>query len=102
MNTNPHLISLEEAINLTHAFQNSVEYQNKTIACKINAQAYSLLLNQPECVAIRTYFGLNAVGKVTIVVIGVNIQGNDISNGIILNFADLCPVNCNFTSPLIK
>lgn len=100
MTQNPHIISLNTAITLTHAFQNAIQYQGNTVACMIDANAYQQLLEQPGCVNVRTYFALNQT-ILTIVVVGVDNNGNDMTNGIILDMSLHCPVNCHNQSPLM-
>jgi hypothetical protein len=101
MTNNPHIINLNDAIQLTHAFQNAPQYQGNTVACMIDSAAYQQLLAQPGCVNVRTYFALNQ-GILTIVVVGVDINGNDMTNGILLDGAYGCPPNCHNNSPLMK
>jgi hypothetical protein len=101
MTTNPHIINLNDAIQLTHAFQNAPQYQGNTVACMIDAAAYQQLLAQPGCVNVRTYFALNQ-GTLTIVVVGVAVDGNDMTNGLILDLAHQCPPKCHFDSPLMQ
>ena len=54
MSENNHLITLSEAKELTHKFQQDPRFQGMTVASKISANAYSELLNQPGCAGIRT------------------------------------------------
>ncbi len=100
MTNNPHVINLNDAIQLTHAFQNSPQYQGNTVACMIDSAAYQQLLAQPGCVNVRTYFGLDQ-GALTIVVVGVDLNDNDMTNGIILDIAALCPPRFHNGSPLL-
>lgn len=100
MSSNEHIIPLSEAKTITHNFQNAPEFQGMTVASKISAQAYSILLEQPECTGVRTYFALKE-GRLTIVVVGVNSQGNDITEGIILDVGMDCPPTCPHESELM-
>jgi len=100
MTTNPHIINLNDAVELTHAFQNAPQYQGNTVACMINAAAYQQLLAQPGCVNVRTYFALDQ-GTLTIVVVGVDTDGNDITSGVLLDITILCPSDCPVDSPLM-
>lgn len=100
MTTNSHIINLNDAIQLTHAFQNAPQYQGNTVACMIDATAYQQLLAQPGCVNVRTYFALDQ-GVLTIVVVGVDSEGNDMSNGILLDITYGCPSDCPVDSPLM-
>jgi hypothetical protein len=98
---NKHLITLSEAQEMTHAFQNSSQFQNLTKACMIDKNAYQQVIDQPGCVGLRTYFALNSSQMLTIVVVGVDENGNDLTSGIILNKSDDCPTFCANNSLLM-
>lgn len=100
MSSNEHIIPLSEAKTLTHKFQQDPRFQGMTVASKISANAYSELLSQPGCVGIRTYFALKE-GALTIVVVGVDSNGVDQTNGIILDWAEGCPATCDTGSELM-
>ena len=100
MTNNSNIITLSQAIVLTHAFQNTPKYQGNSVASMIDASAYQQLLAQPGCVKVRTYFALDQ-GTLTIVVVGVDDAGNDMTNGIILDLATNCPIACHQQSPLM-
>jgi len=102
MTTNPHLISLAEAAQMTHAFQNATQFQGMTVACMMDNNAYQQIMTQPGCTSVRTYFALDDLNNLTIVVVGVDAQGNDIASGIIMERAYRCPILCHKNSPLMK
>jgi hypothetical protein len=101
MQQNQHIISLSEAETMTHAYQADPQFQGLTIASCIDKNAYTEVINQPECERLRTYFALNEQGNLTIVVVGVDANGNDLTNGILLNKGYDCPSNCPTNSSLI-
>jgi hypothetical protein len=101
MSTNPHVISLAEAKTMTHAYQSAQQFQGLTVASMIDKEAYQLVMDQPGCVNIRTYFGLNSQSTLTIVVVGVDDNGNDMTQGVLLDMANNCPVYCPTNSELI-
>lgn len=98
---NQHTISLQLAETLTHAYQNAPYFQGLTVACKIDADAYQELINQVGCAGVRTYFAINETGNLTIVVVGVDLSGNDMTDGIILNKGKNCPTYCESNSSLM-
>ena len=100
MANNQHIIPLEEAVELTHAYQSSIKFQGETKACMLDADAYRDLINQPDCNSVRTYFAIKE-GFLTIVVVGVNAEGHDITSGVLLDYAALCPENCDQESELM-
>jgi hypothetical protein len=101
MTTNPHIISLSEAATMTHAYQNAPQFQGLTIACMMDNMSYQQVISQPECVSLRTYFALDEQNNLTIVVVGVDQFGNDMTNGIILERSTRCLIHCSNNSPLM-
>ncbi len=53
------------------------------------------ILNQPNCVGIRYYFGRNSSNQQIIVIVGADANGNDLTNGMILEQGPLCPPICS-------
>ncbi len=102
MTNNPHLISLAEAAVMTHAYQNATQFQGMTVACMLDNNAYQQVMTQPGCTGVRTYFALDDLNNLTIVVVGVDAQGNDITSGIIMERANRCPILCPINSELMK
>jgi hypothetical protein len=102
MTTSPHLISLAEAAVMTHAYQNATQFQGLTVACMMENDAYQQIMTQPGCTGVRTYFALDDLNNLTIVVVGVDAQGNDITGGIIMERANRCPILCPVNSELMK
>ncbi|CAI8155807.1 MAG: Uncharacterised protein [Flavobacteriales bacterium UBA4585] len=102
MSNNTHVISLDEAKQMTHAYQSAAQFQGLTVASMIDKEAYQLVINQPNCVNIRTYFGLNSEEKLTIVIVGVDANGEDMTDGVLLNMATNCPIFCPNNSELMK
>jgi hypothetical protein len=100
MSETNHIISLQEDTALTHAYQSAPEFAGKIVASKISASAYQGLIDQPGCVGVRTYFALKE-GALTIVVVGVDSNDDDMTSGIILDVAYGCPLNCSKNSALM-
>jgi hypothetical protein len=87
-------ISLSEAETMTHAFQDSKLGENQTISCSCDEASIKELLNQPGCEGARFYFSLSALSKLTLVVVGTDNDGNDMTAGKILNKLEPCPPVC--------
>jgi|TARA_B110001452_G_scaffold251162_1_gene239949 hypothetical protein len=100
MSETNHIISLQEATALTHAYQSALEFAGKTVASKISASAYQSLISQPGCEGVRTYFALKE-GILTIVVVGVDANDNDMTSGVILDRGLDCPQVCSLNSDLM-
>lgn len=94
-------ITLQAAETLTHTYQRSSIAQNQTIAGFSEADKIQQLLDQSGCDGIRIYLSLNASGKLTFVLVGVDSNGDDIIPGDILDALELCPPYCPGNSPLI-
>jgi len=94
-------ITLAEAIGMTHAYQNDSLFSGQTVSAKIPNAAYLEIINQPGCVEVRTYFAKNAAGALTLVIVGVDANGNDMTAGKIMNRLIKCPNDCPPNSPLM-
>lgn len=52
------------------------------------------LLAQSGCVGIRYYYGRKEDGQDTLIVVGVDTAGDDISKGVVMEDSFLCPPWC--------
>lgn len=96
-----NIINLTQAETETHAYQNDAQFQGLTKSCAIDKSAYEQLLAQPGVVEVRTYFSLDTNNKLSIVVVGVDAQGEDLTTGILLGNPSPCPYICPLNSPLM-
>ena len=96
-----NIINLTQAETETHAYQNEQQFQGLTKSCAMDKSAYQQLLAQPGVEKVRTYFGLDSSNRLSIVVVGVDAQGDDITNGVILGDSKYCPNFCPSNSPLM-
>ena len=95
------IIKLEEAVTLTHAFQNSEIGNGQTISGIVEKEIILEILNQQNCEGINIYTALNEEGKITFVLVGYDNDNNDITYGKIADRIKLCPDVCPIkTSPL--
>jgi hypothetical protein len=58
------------------------------------------LLAQPGCAGLRYYYGRNAGGQDTLILIGVDQDGNDQVQGIVMEECFLCPPVCGTANSL--
>lgn len=79
----PHDISLKEASSLTQKYKSSVpvgsiraNYFGKTALT-----AKDGILSQPGCVGLRIYYGITGSGEPTLVIVGVESSGDDLTGG---------------------
>jgi hypothetical protein len=52
------------------------------------------LLAQPGCAGVRFYYGLDASGQDTLILVGVDQNGNDMVNGVLMDSHYPCPPYC--------
>lgn len=95
------VITLNEAIDFTHSFQTKNPDSIKAFFAGINK--LNLILEQEDCIGIRIYNGFDtATNKNNLVLVGVNEDGKDMTNGVILEDLTICPPICAANSPLLK
>ena len=58
------------------------------------------ILAQPGCAGIRYYHGRNDKGEDTIIVVGVDGNGDDMANGMIMEDSFFCPPICGAANQL--
>lgn len=88
-----HYITLQEGMELTKNYRMS-EPPNATLAYYFGKEALQKTLDQPGCVGLRMYNGKHTDGTPTLVIIGVDGSGNDLTKGIVLQRVILCPPDC--------
>lgn len=95
------VITVTEAIGFTHSFQENNPEATK--AFFVGANKLNLILEQENCIGIRIYNGYdNVPNKQNLVLIGVDKNGEDIRNGVIVEHLVTCPPDCPKSSDLIK
>lgn len=95
-------ITLDEAKSLTFAYQNSsIASDGQTIAFFIDNENLETVMSQENAVGIRVYLGLNASGKISPVIVGVDANNVDLTEGPLLDDLHTCPPVCNYSSELI-
>ncbi len=96
-----NVITLNQAETETHAYQNSIQFQGLTKSCAVNVSDYATIMAQPGCVKVRTYFALNSSNILSIVLVGVDANGDDLANGVLVGNPEPCPFYCPKGSPLM-
>ena len=88
-----HSISLEDASKLTENYRKTAGtgavlggYFSKTVLNK--------MLTQEGCIGIRYYYGRTDGDKPTLVLVGVDSDGNDITGGDLAEYSVDCPPYC--------
>lgn len=93
-----HTITLADASNLTKTHRDNNPLEVKGFY--YSKSAIEEILNQPECVGIRIYFGEEASGDKKLVIVGVEANEDDIETGHIAEYGLPCPSNCGSNNPL--
>lgn len=58
------------------------------------------LLAQPNCAGLRYYYGRNEKGEDTLILVGVDKDGNDQLQGVVMEDCFLCPPFCGTANSL--
>jgi hypothetical protein len=90
--TRDHRISLPDAAAQARAHRHGGAIRHGDSGA-FNAAAILDLLAQPGCVGLRYYKGVKG-DEDTLVLVGVDESGNDMTSGILLNIPFLCPPYC--------
>lgn len=88
-----HRISLAEAVDLTRRFRHDGPSRLGD-AMAFNGPQVMALLSQPGCVGLRIYQGLTAAGEPSLVLVGVDARGDDLTDGMLLDLSFPCPPWC--------
>ena len=102
-----HLISLTQAIELTHNFQSTKMLNTAAsdtalvVAEYFGRDAIAALLAQSDCVGIRIYYGRKDTGVPVLVLVSVNAKGDDMTDGLLEEIGFPCPPICPSTKTLI-
>lgn len=95
------VITENEAINFTHTFQQ--RHPNEKKAYFVGSEKVDMILAQEGCIGIRIYDGINSeTSNENRVLVGVDSEGEDMVEGVIVEHLMLCPAHCPNSSSLIK
>ncbi len=93
-----HFISLEEGAKLTKKYRNTLMTLLGGIkGLSYDKEAIRAVIDQNDCVEVRIYLGLSddLIPKPQLIIVGVDVNGNDITHGIIADRGAVCPPNCS-------
>jgi hypothetical protein len=88
-----HRIPPEEAAEMTARYRETINPGDKIAGCFEAGQVRELLA-QEGCEGLRYYYGINNDQPVLILV-GVDADGNDMTEGVILEVSHPCPPFCS-------
>ena len=93
-----HRIAIAEAARMTRRHREADPQVEKGGA--FHAEQVLELLTQPGCVALRYYRGLDDAELPALILVGVDVEGADMTVGPVLDLHIPCPPFCGPTSPL--
>ncbi len=88
-----HSISLADAAKFTARFRAKAE-KGTVIGGYFGRDAIEKILAQEGCIGIRYYFAETDDGKPTLVLVGVDADGNDMAKGVLAEVSWPCPPFC--------
>ena len=97
-----HRIPLAEAAAHTRRHRATIEGKPKEAdhAGAFHGDQVMAILKQKECVGLRIYHGRNEKGHRSMVLVGVDLKGNDMTKGLICEICYGCPPFCSTTNEL--
>ncbi|MCC6370743.1 MAG: hypothetical protein IT236_07060 [Bacteroidia bacterium] len=93
-----HDIPLSEASAWTANYRNANPGQIN--GHYFGGDAIQNVLAQTGCVGLRMYYAINDEGVKQLIIVGVNADGNDLVNGLLLDRSVLCPPTCGNSNSL--
>ena len=90
-----HRVPLEEAATQARRFR---EGQHK--GGYFHRPDLDALLAQPGCSGLRYYYGRHADGQDSLILVGVDKEGNDLINGVVMEDEFWCPPFCGTANVL--
>jgi len=94
-----HRISLDAAAQLTRRYREGAG-KSPQKAGAFHADQVGKLLSQPGCVALRIYYGTDEKGEGAFVLVGMDADDRDMTEGTLLEFQFPCPPFCDDGSEL--
>jgi hypothetical protein len=96
--TRDHHIQLADAARMTRRFRETRLNDEKGGA--FHAAQVKEVLDQPGCSALRYYHALEEDGRATVVLVGVDVINDDLTDGVLLEQMIPCPPYCGLPNDL--
>jgi hypothetical protein len=96
-----HRMPLAAAARYTAAYRRGAP-KDPAHAFAFNREAYDAILRQDGCVGVRTYLARRDDGTLTLVLVGVDAKGEDMTSGEVMQDPELCPPSCPTESSLSR
>ncbi|HEY1047978.1 MAG TPA: hypothetical protein VGF79_16170 [Bacteroidia bacterium] len=94
-----HHIDLAKAAEMTKKFRDC-QPVGTIIAHAFNKSIIQEIIDQPLCEGIRIYNAIDDSNIRTVVITGIDGNGNDLYNGVLAEYAERCPQICAPHNPL--
>lgn len=94
-----HSIDIDAAAKMTKNYRDQMK-ANDNIAVAFNKDAINQLMSQTGCEGLRMFFALGDDGKLTLVLVAVDANGDDMYQGKLMEWAIPCPPDCGAADPL--
>jgi hypothetical protein len=94
-----HSITLGEASKLTANYRRRAG-KGAVTGGYFSREAIERILKQEGCVGLRYYFAETDDGRPTLILVGVDAQGEDLIGGFLVDLALPCPPHCSSRNPL--
>jgi hypothetical protein len=88
-----HSITLAEAVTLTTNYRKN-PLRGEALAESFGRDAIAAILAHPTCVGLKIYYGMRDDGRQVMVLIGVDREGSDLTDGYIAETGEICPPIC--------
>jgi hypothetical protein len=92
------VVTLNDAAKWTANYRATIQHGER-IGHFFGMNKINDILNQPGCVGIRMYHGLDN-GEKVLILVGVTADENDMENGVIVERSQPCPPLCSKKNPL--
>jgi hypothetical protein len=93
------IITLAEGSTMTAEFRATISIGD-TIGMAVGKNLLAAIIDQKDCMGVRMYYALDDNGKNQLVLVGVDSNGNDMKNGVIVDRLLACPVVCSIKNEL--
>lgn len=97
MSDDPHRISLQDAQIIVRRARGAPPRLVK--GWSVDARIIREILAQPDATSLRAYLGAKEDGEATLVFVGVDSNGKDMTGGTIAEWVWPCPPVCDESSP---
>ena len=92
-------IDLTEAKEMTNSYQ--AAFPNEPKCFFVGSDKLQSVIDQDGCVGVRMYRAFDVVrNEQNVVMVGVDANGNDMTDGLLLDRLKPCPQDCDSNSPL--